>query len=161
MQNEQICHPFQPIFNSQSKILILGSLPSVTSRKQNFYYSHSSNRFWKVLAGVFQVKVPETIEEKTTLLLSHQIALWDVIASCTITGSSDASIKNVVPNDLTKIFQTASIQTVICNGKAAEKYYRKYQLPYTHLEPLVLPSTSSANAAYSLEKLIQEYSKAL
>lgn len=147
-------HPFDPVYTPDSKVLILGSLPSVASRQQNFYYGHPQNRFWKLLAAIFEEDIPKTIEEKTAFLNRHQIALWDVIAKCSIENSSDASIRNAVPNDLNRIFKAAKIQAVICNGQAAAKLYKKHQEQKSGLPCLVLPSTSPANAAYSLERLI-------
>lgn len=152
MSCEKVIHPFAPVFDDQCRILISGSLPSVKSREQNFYYRHPQNRFWRVLAASFGCPVPETVEEKKELLLTHHIALWDVIKECEITGSSDASIKNVVPNDLKEILDAAPVSVILCNGKAAEKYYRKYHL--SDVEPVVLPSTSAANAGWSLDRLI-------
>ena len=151
---ERIEHPFPPLYDKNSKILILGSFPSVKSREQMFFYGHPQNRFWKVIAGVFESDIPTVIEEKKKLLISHKIALWDVIASCEITGSSDSSIKNVVVNDFSEIFKTADIKRILVNGKTAEKYYNKYLKEKIGRECTVLPSTSPANAAWSLERLI-------
>ena len=122
----QIKHPFPPLYDKGSKVLILGSFPSVKSRENNFFYGHPQNRFWKVISAVLGEKLPESIEEKKQLLLSHNIALWDSIASCDIKGSSDASISNVVPNDLSEIFDNADIAAIFCNGKKAFELYRKY-----------------------------------
>ena len=152
-----INHPFPPLYNENSKILILGSFPSVKSREQNFFYGHPQNRFWKVVSGVLGSNVPATIEEKTIFLLSNHIALWDVIASCDITGSSDSSIKNVIPNDLSEIFQNADIKQIFVNGKAAKKYFDKYTKPTLNKDALCLPSTSPANAAWSVERLKTEW----
>ena len=148
-----IVHPIEPVFDCNSRILILGSFPSVKSREEMFFYGHPQNRFWRVLAAVCGRAVPRTVEEKRALLLEEGIALWDVIASCEITGSSDSSIRNAVPNDLSRIFDKADIRTVYVNGKTAEKYYRRYLQPVTGREAVCLPSTSPANAAWSLEKL--------
>lgn len=152
-----ITHPIPPVFDSHSKILILGSFPSVKSRESQFFYGHPQNRFWKVLSAVFHTEEPLTIEEKRYFLLSHGIAVWDVIASCDIEGSSDSSIKNVVSNDLTGILNAAAIQTIFTNGKTAEKYYRKYLQKAIGREAVCLPSTSPANAAWSLEHLIDTW----
>lgn len=151
---ERIEHPFPPLYDKNSKVLILGSFPSVKSREQMFFYGHPQNRFWKVIAGVFESDIPTVIEEKKKLLISHKTALWDVIASCEITGSSDSSIKNVVVNDFSEIFKTADIKRIFVNGKTAEKYYNKYLKEKIGRECTVLPSTSPANAAWSLERLI-------
>ena len=148
-----VIHPIPPVFDRNSKILILGSFPSVKSREGHFFYHHPQNRFWKTLAGVLDVPGPDTIAEKKAFLLSHRIALWDVIASCSIEGSSDSSIRDVVPNDLSVILSTADIRAIFCNGKTSWNYYRKYQEAVTGIPAVSLPSTSPANAAWSLEKL--------
>ena len=148
-----VIHPIPPVFDRNSKILILGSFPSVKSREGHFFYHHPQNRFWKTLAGVLDVPVPDTIAEKKAFLLSHRIALWDVIASCSIDGSSDSSIRDVVPNALSVILSTADIRAIFCNGKTSWNYYRKYQEAVTGIPAVSLPSTSPANAAWSLEKL--------
>ena len=148
-----VIHPIPPVFDRNSKILILGSFPSVKSREGHFFYHHPQNRFWKTLAEVLDVPVPDTIAEKKAFLLSHRIALWDVIASCSIEGSSDSSIRDVVPNDLSVILSTADIRAIFCNGKTSWNYYRKYQEAVTGIPAVSLPSTSPANAAWSLEKL--------
>ena len=152
-----IKHPFPPLYDKNSKILILGSFPSVKSREQNFFYGHPQNRFWKVTSAVFGCELPITIEEKKKFLLSHEIALWDVIASCDINGSSDSSITNVTPNDLSLIFESADIKNVFVNGKTAEKYYKMYQEKAVGRTALCLPSTSPANAAWSVERLVSEW----
>lgn len=160
MENTQsVSHPFSPVFDESSEILILGSFPSVKSRENNFYYAHAHNRFWRVLPAVFGCTAPVTVEEKRDFLLSHHIALWDVIASCEISGSSDSTIKNVVANDLSQIFIKANIEKVFVNGKAAEKYYNKYTSPNTHKPCMCLPSTSPANAAWTIDRLISEWSR--
>ena len=152
-------HPIRPVYNKNSRALILGSFPSVKSREANFFYGHPQNRFWKVLAAVFEVEVPVTVEEKRDFLLAHGIAVWDVIKSCDIVGSSDSSIKNVVPNDLREILDTADIRQIFVNGKTAEKYYKKYIEKEIGRKALCLPSTSPANAAWSFEKLVTEWRK--
>lgn len=154
---QKIDHPIPPVYDRNSRILILGSFPSVKSREQGFFYGHKQNRFWKVTAGVFGQPVPETIEEKRKFLLEQHIAVWDVIASCEIEGSSDASIRCVVPNDLTDILKTADIRQIFCNGGKSFELYRKYLLPVTGREAVKLPSTSPANAAASLEVLLQKW----
>lgn len=154
---ELLVHTFEPVFDSRSEILVLGSFPSVKSRENNFYYGHPQNRFWKVTAAVFSRPVPNTVDEKKCFLLENKIALWDVIKSCEITGSADSTIKSVTPNDLSEILSTASIKRIYANGKTAQKLYNKYIKKNTGTEITVLPSTSPANAAYSLEKLIKEW----
>ena len=148
-------HPFPPLYDENSKILILGSFPSVKSREQMFFYGHPQNRFWKVISKVFEASTPTTVEEKREFLLSNNIALWDVIASCEISGSSDSSIKNVVANDLSEILNTADIEKIFVNGKTAEKYFNKYTKKLINRDAVCLPSTSPANAAWSVEKLIK------
>lgn len=156
-KQKPVTHPFPPLYDENSRVLILGSFPSVKSREQMFFYGHPRNRFWRVLAGVFSCAVPQTIEEKRRFLLSNGIALWDVIASCEITGSSDSSIKNVVANDLRQILEAADIRKIFVNGKTAEKYYKKYTEPVIGREAVCLPSTSPANAAWSLERLTEAW----
>ena len=148
-----IVHPIKPLYNKDSKILILGSFPSVKSREQMFFYGHPQNRFWKVLAAVLGTETPETVDEKREFILSHNIALWDVIASCEIDGSADSSIKNVVPNDLNEILDVADISAIFVNGKTAEKYYNKYIKDKINRQAVCLPSTSPANAGWSFERL--------
>ena len=159
MEYEHIVHSFEPIFDSASQILILGTLPSVKSRETNFYYGHKQNRFWKVLAALFQEPIPETIDEKKHLLLRHHIAIWDVIQSCDIKGSSDSSIKNAVPADISRILKAADIQTIIANGGTAFRLYERYCEPVTGRPAALCPSTSPANAAFSLERLSECWSK--
>ena len=151
-------HPFPPLYDGNSKVLILGSFPSVKSREQNFFYGHPQNRFWKVVSAVMGTDTPVTIEAKSNFLHENHIALWDVIASCDITGSSDSSIKNVVANDLTDIFKNADIRQIFVNGKTAEKYYNKYIRNTIDREAICLPSTSPANAGWSVEKLVDAWS---
>lgn len=147
-------HNIPPLYNENSRYLILGSFPSAVSRADQFFYAHPQNRFWKVLAAVFSAPVPATIEEKKRLILSNNLALFDVIASCKIAGSADSSVTDVVPNDLTPILRTGRIERIFVNGKTAEKYYLKYLAEKTGMACVCLPSTSAANASYSLEKLI-------
>ena len=154
---EHITHPIPPLYDADSRILILGSFPSVKSREAAFFYGHPHNRFWRVLAAVLGCPVPQSVPEKAAMLHAHHIALWDVIASCDIEGSSDSSIQNVVPNDLTPIFAAADIQAVFCNGTAAYQLYCRFQEPRLGLTATKLPSTSPANAAFSLERLIEAW----
>jgi hypoxanthine-DNA glycosylase len=147
-------HPIPPIYDENSKILILGSFPSVKSREQQFFYGHKQNRFWRVLAQILEYPVPNDIQEKTEMLVNNHIALWDVIASCSIIGSSDASITDVVPNDLSKILETADLQAIYCNGTKAYELYQKYIYPTNKIQATKLPSTSPANASYSFEQLV-------
>ncbi len=152
-----IHHPFPPLYNENSKILILGSFPSVKSREQLFFYGHPQNRFWKVVSTIYGCDTPNTVDEKKRFLHSNGIALWDVIASCEIIGSSDSSIKNAVPNDLSEILNSADIREIFVNGKTAEKYYNKYTKPVTGRSAVCLPSTSPANAAWTFEKLVDAW----
>ena len=159
MKKEQtythVSHDFEPVFDENSKVLILGTFPSVKSRENQFYYGHPQNRFWKVIAGLTECEVPQTIEEKKKLLLEHGIAIWDVIESCDIIGSSDSSIKNVVPADIERVVANSKIQNIYANGGTAKKLYEKYSQKKTGREIIGLPSTSPANAAYSLERLLE------
>ena len=152
-----IPHPFGPVADAGCTTLILGSFPSVKSRENAFYYGHPQNRFWRVLAAVFGEGVPADIPSKTALLLRHGLALWDVIAACEITGSSDASVRNAVPVDIAKVTSVAPITRVICNGALAAKLYRQHLQPLTGIEPLIAPSTSPANAAWSLARLTEAW----
>ena len=157
MEMESLRHPFPAIYAPDSRILILGSFPSVKSREQMFFYGHPQNRFWRVMAALLGADVPQTVEEKRAFLLANHIALWDVIASCDIAGSSDASIRNAVPNDLTPILETACIRQIFTNGGTAHRLYRKYIYPLTGREDTVLSSTSPANAARSLDALVDAW----
>lgn len=152
-----ISHPIPPVFDRHSKVLILGSFPSVKSREAQFFYGHPQNRFWKVTSTVFAAPEPHTVEEKKAFLLSHGIAVWDVIAACDITGSSDSSIKNVIPNDLAMILNHADIRTIFVNGKTAEKFYNKYIRDAIGRDAVCLPSTSPANAAWTVERLTEAW----
>lgn len=154
-------HPFPPVYDSQSHILILGSFPSVKSRETNFFYGHPRNRFWKLIARLVEEKTPTTIEEKKEMLLTHHIAIWDVIASCEIQGSSDSSIKNVVANDLSKLLKEAKIVQIYGNGATACKFYKKYIYKKTGREIIQLPSTSPANAAWSEDRLYEKWKEIL
>ncbi len=152
-----IKHPFPPIYNKNSVILILGSFPSVKSREQKFFYGHPQNRIWKVISSVFQCNEPVTVEEKKQFLFDKCIALWDVIASCEITGSSDSSVRNVVVNDISKILNEANISQIFVNGRTAEKYFNLYIKNKINTNAVFLPSTSSANASWSFERLVEKW----
>lgn len=157
MEYEHIVHSFEPVYDKASEILILGTLPSVKSRENNFYYGHKQNRFWKVLAALLKEPVPDTIEEKKAMLLARRIALWDVIQSCDIKGSSDSSIKNVQPTDIGMILEKTNITQIYANGNKAGQLYKRYQFPVTGIEATVLPSTSPANAAWSFDRLCEAW----
>lgn len=157
-ESVKLRHTIDPVYDSDSKILILGSFPSVKSREQQFFYGHKQNRFWRVMAQVLDCTVPEDITQKRDMLLSHHVAVWDVIASCEITGSSDASIRNVRPNDLSQILSQADIRAIYANGSKAYQLYQRYIYPVNGREVILLPSTSPANAGYSLERLVEAWS---
>lgn len=154
---QKVTHEFPPVYDAHSRILILGSFPSVKSREQQFYYGHPQNRFWKVIAALTQSELPVTIEAKKRMLLEHGIAVWDVIAECDIIGSSDSSIKNVIANDLRCILQAADIKQIYANGQTAKKLFDRYQKKDCGREIIGLPSTSPANAAFSLDRLTEEW----
>ena len=153
MEYEHIVHPFPPLFDADSEILILGSLPSVKSREQMFFYGHPQNRFWPLLARLLREPEPHTIEEKKQLVLKHHIALWDTIFSCDIIGSGDSSIRNVVPTDLKPIVRGSKIERIFCNGQTSWKYYHRFQEKELGIEAAALPSTSPANAAWTMDLL--------
>lgn len=150
-------HTLKPFYNKNSKILILGSFPSIKSREVGFYYSHPQNRFWRVLASIFNENLPISIDEKKKMLERNNIALFDVCASCEIKSSSDASIKNVVPNDLDEIFNIANIKVIAFDGKTAYDLYQKYFKDKYDVDLISLPSTSPANATWNLERLFDAY----
>ncbi len=150
-------HTFEPIFDKNSKILILGTFPSVKSREQGFYYGHKQNRFWRVISELLEEPVPQNISEKRDMLIRNRIALWDVAASCEIVGSSDSSMKNVRANDIEEVLSKTGIEQVFANGKMAAKLYEKMVYPKTGVEICTLPSTSPANASYSFERLLAEW----
>ena len=154
----QILHGIDPIFDRDSKLLILGSFPSVRSREERFFYGNPQNRFWRVMAYLTESPVPQSIAEKKQLLLRNRIALWDTVAACEIVGSSDASIRNVVSNDLNRVLEMAPIRAIAANGSIAARLYRKYQYPVTGIPAMTLPSTSPANASWPLERLEEAWS---
>ena len=156
-----VTHPFPALYNKESEILILGSLPSVKSREQMFFYGHPQNRFWKVIAAVLNEPVPKNIEEKKAMLYRHHVALWDTIYSCDIIGSSDSSIKNVEPADLERILAVTGRVAILCNGGTSYKLYRKYQEERLGISAVQLPSTSPANAAWNLERLSAAWGEVL
>lgn len=157
----RIDHPFPPVVDKDCRVLILGSFPSVKSREDGFFYGHPQNRFWRMLGTAFGEEVPADIPAKQAMLLRHHIALWDVIASCEITGSSDASVKDAVPVDISRVLNTASIERVLCNGSLAGKLYGQFLRPVTGIDAVVLPSTSPANAAWSLDRLTAAWGQEL
>ncbi len=156
-----IFHPIEPVFNSDAEILILGSFPSVKSREQGFFYGHRQNRFWKVIAYLCGRDEPQSIDEKKKLLQSNGIAVWDVIHSCDIKGSSDSSITNVTVNDISKILNAADIRGIFANGARAYDLYMKYIFPENRVRAVKLPSTSPANASWSQDALIEKWSEEL
>ena len=158
---QHLTHTFDPVYTENSKILILGSFPSVKSREEGFFYGHPRNRFWSVISRIFECEKPMSIPEKKAFLLKNDIALWDTIHSCDIIGSSDSSIKNVVPNDIADIVQKSHIQRIFTNGKKADELYKKYIEQTVGMSAECLPSTSPANAVWTLEKLCEEWKKRL
>lgn len=152
-----IIHPFPPEYDENSEVLILGSFPSVKSREQMFFYGHPQNRFWRVTSAVFGEDTPNTIAEKKAFLHRNKIALWDVISSCEITGSSDSSIRDVTANDLSGILKNSRISRIFVNGRTAEKYFNKYTKEKIGISAVCLPSTSPANAAWSIDRLIDAW----
>lgn len=154
-------HEFPPVFDENSEILILGSFPSVKSRQESFFYANPQNRFWKLMAQLLNKSTPKDTKDKIVMLKKHKIALWDVIESCDIVGSSDSSISNVVPVDISQILSRANIIKVYANGGKAFELYNKYLYPKTKLDITKLPSTSPANAGYSFDKLLSEWKKIL
>lgn len=161
MTSTHVTHEIEPVYDKNSRVLLLGTMPSPKSRETGFFYGHPQNRFWKVLALLFDEPAPETIEEKRDLCLRHRIALWDVLSSCDIEGASDASIKNAKPNDLAQILNTAPIQAVFTTGTKAGQLYKKLCEPVTSITCTVLPSTSPANSRVSLAELCTTYKQAL
>lgn len=156
----QVIHPLKPIYDNNSKILILGTMPSVKSRETGFYYGHPKNRFWSTLSKVFNEKIGESIEEKTDFLLKHSIALFDVLKSCEISSSSDNTIRKTIPNDLLPIINSSKIEYIFTTGKKAYELYMKYCYEETGIEAICLPSTSPANCPRGIEeKLFKEYSQ--
>lgn len=156
---KRIEHPIPPVYDENSRILILGSFPSVKSREQSFFYAHPQNRFWRVVARICGSEVPCSLEEKKALLINNHIALWDVISSCEITGSSDSSIRNARPNDLSLILGTADIKRIFVNGRKAEALYNRYIRDKVHTDAVCLPSTSPANAAWSTDALYDKWNE--
>ena len=154
-------HPFPPIYDARSRVLVLGTFPSVKSREAGFYYAHPQNRFWRVMACIFDETPPGTVEAKRDFLLAHGVAVWDVLASCDIVGSADASIKNAEANDIGSLLRETGIGRVLTNGSTAHSLYIKHVYPHTGVMPLALPSTSPANASYSLERLVRAWRVAL
>ena len=157
MEYEHITHSFKPVYDENSRILILGTLPSVKSRENNFYYGHKQNRFWKLLAYLLDEPVPETIDEKKYMVFKNHIAIWDVIQSCDIKGSSDSSIKNAVPVDIMRVLRVADIRRIFCNGAASYGLFMRHLEPLCHRTPVKLPSTSPANAAWSMDRLLEQW----
>ena len=152
----KVKHEFKPIYDNKSKILILGTMPSIKSRANKFYYSNPTNRFFKIMESLFNTKLLSN-DDKKAFLLKNKIALWDVCKECDILASSDSSIKNIIPNDISIILKSSPIKAIFTTGKTAYKLYQKYIFPTTKIEAISLPSSSSANASYSLDKLINEY----
>lgn len=158
---EHLIHPWGPIVSPDSKILILGSFPSVKSREVSFFYGHPQNRFWPMLARIYDEPLPLSVEEKTALILRHELALWDSIGECDITASADASVRNARPVDIERVTSVATIQRVLCNGALSAKLYTRYLKPVVGLDCIAMPSTSPANASWRPERLAQVWAEQL
>lgn len=152
-----VYHNIPPVFDKHSEILILGSFPSVKSRETHFFYGHPMNRFWKVIATIYECPVPYDTPSKKKLLLDNRIALWDVIGSCEINGSSDSSIRNAVPNDIAALVEKTGISRIFANGTTSYNMYNRFCRDSVGIDAVKLPSTSPANAAYSLDRLVSEW----
>ena len=157
MKIEQVTHDFEPVYNKESRILMLGTMPSPKSREVGFYYGHPRNRFWKVVSDVCGEVFPDTKEEKIAFALRNKIAVWDVLVECEIKGAEDASIRNPVVNDMNRIIKNADIKAVFATGQKAAQLYKKYCKEQTGMEIITLPSTSPANCSVSYEKLFEAY----
>lgn len=157
LQQEAVIHPFDPVWNADSRVLILGSFPSVKSREVGFYYGHPQNRFWPVFAALYGEEVPMGTQARCDFALAHGVALWDVLHSCTITGSSDASIRDAVPNDIASLLEKTRIRRVFCNGQRSFQTYERYLAASCGISAAALPSTSAANAAWRLERLVEAW----
>lgn len=157
MKLQTVVHTIPPLYDSESRVLLLGSIPSPKSREIGFFYGHPQNRFWRVLAAVLDEPLPQTIAEKRAMCLRRHIALWDTIARCDIAGASDTSIKNAVPNDIGRLLRESRIERIFATGGKSAELYRKLIEPQLHVPVTQLPSTSPANAAWSLDRLIQAY----
>lgn len=153
-----LLHPIPPLYDRDSRLLILGSFPSVKSREAKFFYGHPQNRFWPLLARLLSEEPPQTIEAKKRLALAHHVALWDSIASCTVVGSSDSSVRNVKPNDLSDVLRGSRVTHIACNGALSYTMYMRYLFSATGIEAIRLPSTSPANAAFTMERLAEAWS---
>ncbi len=154
-------HPFPPVIDEDCTTLILGSVPSVKSVENNFYYMHPQNRFWRVLSLIYGVDLhTASIDERKEFLLAHHIAMYDSVEECDINASKDTDIKNVVPADIAGLVKSSKICRILCNGKASYNYFVKYNPALAHIAT-ALPSTSPANAQFSLERLVKEWEKAL
>ena len=158
---EHVFHTIPPVWSPESEILILGTMPSPESRRAAFYYAHPQNRFWQALARVYDAPVPKSVAEKTHLVLSHRLALWDVLSSCDIAGASDSSIKNPVANDIPSLIAGTRVSRIVCTGQTSAKLYRQLVEPKTHIPCEVLPSPSSANARWTLDALAESYRSVL
>lgn len=161
MEKSREIHNIPPLYDKNARVLILGSFPSVKSRQAAFFYAHPQNRFWPTIAAIFGEETPGTVEEKRSLALRHGVAMWDTIGSCEIVGSSDASITNVVPNDLRVILDAADIRAIFCNGGASYESYNQYCRAMTGREAVKLPSTSPANARWTKEMLLHAWREAI
>ena len=157
MNLQTVVHTIPPLYDCHSRVLLLGSIPSPKSREIGFFYGHPQNRFWRVLAAVLGEEVPQTIEDNRAMCLKHHVALWDTIARCDIAGASDTSIRNAEPNDIGKLVRESEITRIFATGGKSAELYRKLIEPTLYIPITQLPSTSPANAAWSLERLIEAY----
>ncbi|MDR0539533.1 MAG: DNA-deoxyinosine glycosylase [Spirochaetaceae bacterium] len=160
-KTEFVTHPFPPVFSKHAQTLILGSIPSPDSRKEGFYYMNSRNRFWKVLSRVYGAMPIESIDDRKKLILNNNLALWDVLASCWITGAGDHSILFPTANDLSPLIAGCAIKRILCTGEKAFSLYQKLCAQAAGITALRLPSTSARNAAFSEDRLFAVYAAAL
>ncbi len=156
-----VTHEFPALYDRESRVLLLGSIPSPKSREMAFYYGHPQNRFWKVMAAVLGEEIPETIAQKKAMLKKHHVALWDVLDSCTIVGASDTSIEDPVVNNIGELVKKSKVSRIFCTGATAYNLYQKFCAKEVGIDAVKLPSTSPANCAVSLEKLVEAYKKVL
>lgn len=157
MNGDRVIHTIDPVFAADSRVLLLGSIPSPKSREQGFFYGHPRNRMWRVLARVFEAPFPETVEERRAFLLAHHLAMWDVLGACVIRGAEDASIRDAEPNDLSRILDHAGIRAICTTGGKAAQLFEKFNTGRFDVPHLRLPSTSPANAAVSEDRLAEAY----
>jgi TDG/mug DNA glycosylase family protein len=154
----KVIHNIDPVFDDKSQVLILGSCPSVISRKYKFYYANKQNRFWPLISDILNEKTPDTVDDKKKMLLNHGIALWDIVKSCDIQGSSDNSIKDIEPNDISLILEKSEIKMIVCNGNKSYELFEYFYSDKIGINVKKMPSTSSANASYDRKRLMTAWS---